>query len=225
MQSAKQTKPYSTSRSYHGKSAEARRRARREKLIAAGIQLIGTQGFASTSLNALCQEAGLTKRYFYESFESMEALLTAAFGSISEALQQHVIRHINAHSQPKAMIEAGFRGFFEYIQAHPEQGRVYLVEALSVHSLRHQLLGSGGGEVSAFLLQTTQQYLPKDAPVAPEILAIIAQGAVGAAVFVGQNWIASDFEQPMEELVTAVSEICFGIAQRLNIPLDRGRHP
>lgn len=221
MQSANQAKSYSTSRSYDGKSAETRRRARREKLIAAGIRLIGTQGYANTSLNALCQEAGLTKRYFYESFESMEALLVAAFGSISTALQQHVIRHIRAHSRPDAMIQTGFRGFFEYIQAHPEQGRVYLIEALSVHSLRSQLLGGGGGEVSAFLLQTTQQYIPEDADVAPEILAIIAQGAVGAAVFVGQNWIASDFEQPIEELVTAVSEICFGIGQRLKIPLDR----
>ena len=97
---------------------------------------------------------------------------------------------------------------------------MFLIEALSVHPARSDLLGNGGGEVSEFLLKTTRQHMKEDA-LAEAVLSAVAQGAVGAAIFVGQNWIASGYQQPIEELVQAVSEICFGIGERLNISLDK----
>ncbi len=221
MKDAKTAKSYRVTGKYDGRSADARRTERRQLLLETAIRLIGRQGYATVSLNAICGNAGLTKRYFYESFDGVEALLTEAFRQISTELQQHVIRQITGQKTPADMISAGLRAFFEYIQAHPERGRVYLVEALAVTSLRADLLGRGGGDLSPFLLATTQQFIATDT-VSKSVLTVMAQGTIGAAIFVGQNWIASNYQQPIDELVQGVSEICLGIAQRLNIPLQAG---
>ncbi|MDP1775656.1 MAG: TetR family transcriptional regulator, partial [Moraxellaceae bacterium] len=45
-------------RKYGGKDALARQKERKDKLLAAGIKLIGREGFAATSIDAICAEAG-----------------------------------------------------------------------------------------------------------------------------------------------------------------------
>src|SRR4029077_5184552 len=55
-------------RAYGGVSAEDRIAARRAKLLDAGLELFGTRGYATTGVKDVCREAGLTDRYFYESF-------------------------------------------------------------------------------------------------------------------------------------------------------------
>ena len=64
----------SRGRPYAGASREARERARRERIIAAGIELFGTVGYRAATVGAVCETAGLNKRYFYESFATLEDL-------------------------------------------------------------------------------------------------------------------------------------------------------
>ncbi len=210
---------YQVTRTYDGRSAEERRSERRDILLETGIRVIGSEGYSSISLNILCSEAGLTKRYFYESFKSVGELLRQAFQRISAEIQQEVITQIGNQESPDKMIKAGFQAFFEYLRSNPERARVFLIEALSITDARTNLFASGGGAVADFLLSTTHQFVTDDR-IPKSVMTIMAQGAIGAAIFVGQNWIASECEQPVEELVQGVSEICFGIARQLNIPLD-----
>ncbi len=46
----------------------------RERLLEAGLKLVRTQGFAGTSVEQLCTEAGVTKGAFFHHFTSKEAL-------------------------------------------------------------------------------------------------------------------------------------------------------
>ena len=46
----------------------------RDKLLEAGVKLVRRQGFAGTSLEQLCAEAGVTKGAFFHHFASKEAL-------------------------------------------------------------------------------------------------------------------------------------------------------
>jgi len=61
-------------RSFKGMSLEERQAERRERLMEAGLQAYGTQGFFSVTVRDICIEAKLTERYFYESFKNSEAL-------------------------------------------------------------------------------------------------------------------------------------------------------
>ena len=46
----------------------------RDKLLEAGVKLVRQQGFAATSVERLCTEAGVTKGAFFHHFASKEAL-------------------------------------------------------------------------------------------------------------------------------------------------------
>ncbi|NLR72250.1 TetR/AcrR family transcriptional regulator [Novosphingobium sp. ERN07] len=59
----------------------------REKLLEAAVKLIRSNGFAATSVDQLCAEAGVTKGAFFHHFASKEALGVAAadYWSVSTA--------------------------------------------------------------------------------------------------------------------------------------------
>ena len=52
----------------------------RDKLLEAGLKLVRRQGFAGTSVDQLCGEAGVTKGAFFHHFASKEALGVALAG-------------------------------------------------------------------------------------------------------------------------------------------------
>ena len=56
----------------------------REKLLEAAVKLVRSKGFAATSVDDLCGEAGVTKGAFFHHFPSKEALGIAAAGHWSK---------------------------------------------------------------------------------------------------------------------------------------------
>lgn len=62
-------------RRYGGKSADQRRAERRAQLVEAALEIWQQQGWAAVTMRGVCAQAGLTDRYFYESFADRDALL------------------------------------------------------------------------------------------------------------------------------------------------------
>ncbi len=72
-------------RRYGGRSAQERAEDRRSRLVEAAITVLAAQGERAT-MTAICQQAGLTERYFYESFANREAALVAALERVSDEI-------------------------------------------------------------------------------------------------------------------------------------------
>ena len=70
-------------RTYGGQSSGERQAERKERLIRAAIATYGEQGYRHTTVSDVCRMAGLTPRYFYESFVNSEALLIAAYKAVT----------------------------------------------------------------------------------------------------------------------------------------------
>jgi AcrR family transcriptional regulator len=83
-------------RPYGGVSAEDRSAERRRRLLDAGLELFGTKGIAATTIADVCAQAGLTKRYFYESFATIDELAGAVFGDVTAGLVEQVAPAIAA---------------------------------------------------------------------------------------------------------------------------------
>ncbi|EHN09697.1 Transcriptional regulator TetR family [Patulibacter medicamentivorans] len=71
-------------RPYRGISADERRAQRRAQLLDAALDVIGDVGLAGLTMTAVCARAGLTERYFYESFRDRDALIRAMTDEVAD---------------------------------------------------------------------------------------------------------------------------------------------
>jgi AcrR family transcriptional regulator len=69
---------------YGGRSAEERRAERRERMLAAGLELYGTQGYAAATVERLCELAGLSTRQFYEEYDHRNQVLLDLYDEVND---------------------------------------------------------------------------------------------------------------------------------------------
>ena len=82
---------------YGGRTAAERHQARRTQLLAAALELAGQGGWSAVTVRGVCDSAGLTSRYFYESFRTREELALALFDQLVEETMAVVL-----HALPDA---------------------------------------------------------------------------------------------------------------------------
>lgn len=205
-------------RSYAGKDASTRQAERRDKLLRAAITLFGRQGFAATSIDAVCAEAGLTKRYFYESFTSSDDLLIEAYRAATRDLMQSILAAAAPHRQDaRALVHAGVVQVFTFVRENPDEARLIMIEAMSVRSQLGRVYGKSYGEFVHLLVAFTKPFLPDDSPD-DTVLAVLARGATGAMIHLCQGWMATDYQQPIDELINGTEIMLGGLGQQLGIP-------
>ncbi|WP_156687507.1 TetR/AcrR family transcriptional regulator [Mycobacterium sp. Marseille-P9652] len=68
-------------RPYRGVDAAQRLATRRNRLLAAGLDLLGAEqhDFSAVTVRSVCGQAGLAARYFYESFADKDEFISAVF--------------------------------------------------------------------------------------------------------------------------------------------------
>src|SRR5699024_6797678 len=120
----------SRGRPYAGASREAREHARRERIIAAGIELFGTDGYRPATVGAVCETAGLNKRHFYESFATLDALLCAVYPRVVAAPRTAVLAS-DGESAPEVLRDF-IAASLDWAQANPVEAKVHLFEVLGV---------------------------------------------------------------------------------------------
>ncbi len=199
--------PRHAGRAYKGVSTEERRAERRQKLIDAAMVVYGRAGYHGASVKAICAEAGLTERYFYESFENGQALLAAAYLSVMERLTAEVLAAVAALPAPDlgAATRAVLTTYYSLLRDNPNDARVFLVEILGVSPAMDTLYWDSIRAVSLAVLR----FVPDaDTVIAARALDLdlFADGLVGAVVQIALGWVRSGYAAPVETVVeTAVA--------------------
>ncbi len=204
------------SRRYRGQSAEDRQRERRQRLVEAGLRVFGGQGYHGATVRGLCAEAGLTERYFYESFANSEDLLCAVYEHVIAVQEARVLTAMQGvPAVPEAMIEAGLAALFSLAREQPATARIQFVEVLGV-SPRVDALYRQTIERFALLMRQLYFALPdttgRNRGIDRDTLTV---GLVGAVVGIAARWLLMGFAQPQEEVVAAAAAIFRGAAAEL----------
>lgn len=141
-------------RVYGGISAQDRREQRRTALIESGLRLFGTDGYLNVPVKRICDDAGLTQRYFYESFNDREALLDAVYrhcvADLRESTSLAAVEYLagvpdipEGGAVPEAHIaglaRAAFGAFLSSLTVDPRRARVLLIEVVGVSPALEQL--------------------------------------------------------------------------------------
>ncbi len=82
-------------RPFRGVSADERRDLRRNQLLEACLEIVGTTGMAATTIEAVSRQAGLSKRYFYESFRTRDELFVALAERLLAEITGHILDSIS----------------------------------------------------------------------------------------------------------------------------------
>lgn len=130
-------------RSYRGVKADQRRDQRRERLLEAGLDLLGTEGWRATTMTAVCARAELTERYFYENFAHRDELLLAVLDRIAGQIRDVALRALSRPGgDPQTKAEAAIGAFVDLLTDDPRIGRVAMLESAAepLRARRHELL-------------------------------------------------------------------------------------
>ena len=187
-------------RPYGGISAEQRVAERRERLVEAGLEEFGTRGVRSTGVKDVCGRAGLTDRYFYESFEDSSELFTAVFDRATAHLFEVAVGALSeasatAEAQARAVIEAYVRALAD----DPRVARVVFVEAPSAGPEVELHMRTTLRRFAQLVVLSARPYLPADMP--DEVLRFGAMALVGAIERLMIEWQDGELALSIEQII------------------------
>lgn len=201
-----------TGRIYRGAGPAERQDERRARLVDAAVEVFGTTGYRSATVDRVCAEAGLTKRYFYESFESSEALLLAAYRHSIDRLHESMIGGATAGSPADldAIVRGGLTAFFGTIEDDPRLARVAFFEILGISATVDTAYQAAIRRFVDTLLTLAEPAFATSTQTRADREAL-AEGIVGAVLMIAQHWVVSGLTRPRASvtrtahtLVTAV---------------------
>ena len=189
-------------RTYGGVSAEDRVAGRRERLLDAGLECFGTQGYAATGVKDVCRTAGLTDRYFYESFRDGRALFLAVFDEVTDTLFATVAEAVAA-AGPRAedQLRAAIGTFLSALADDPRRARIVFEEAAAAGPEAADHMHSALRRFTSLV----EAYLPDGTPP------ILALSLVGTLERLVVEWRAG----ALDDDVATLTEHCVALYLRL----------
>lgn len=150
---------------WSGVPLESRHALRRDNLVAAGVQLLGGAGGPALTVRAVCRHAGLTERYFYESFADREHFVRAVYDDVCT----RAMATLTSAQTPREAVEQ----FVELMVDDPVRGRVLLLAPAVEPALTRS-----GAEWMPNFIELLQRKLSRI--VDPVLQKLVATSLIGA---------------------------------------------
>jgi AcrR family transcriptional regulator len=205
-----------TRRAYGGVPAEQRQAQRREALLGAALDIIGTQGHARLTVAGLCSRAGLNERYFYESFASLDDVLVAVYdGVIAELTTAIVTALAAAPDETRAKARAAITAAVELLTDDSRKSRVVFAEPLAAPVLNSRRAQVARTFLALIVGQAQEFFGPATA------LRVGSWGDVAAAHLLGglaetlTAWLRGDLAITREELIERSTELFVLVAEHV----------
>jgi len=197
---------------YRGVSAAERTADRRRRLMEATLDVWATSG-TKVTMTAVCASAGLTERYFYESFANLDEALGAVLDAIAVEIEERVQAAADAAEAagagPAERVRASVLAFVSLLQEDPRKGRVAIIEAGALPALRPRR--------TALL----RHFAHRSAEDATEVMGLqvptASEGEIGGLLFIGgmaeliTAWLDGVLEATPEEMVDAATRMYLGL--------------
>lgn len=149
----------SAGRLWQGQTPDAREADRRQRLVEAGIELVGTQGVAALTMRAACREAAVGPRYFYELFTGREDLLEAVYDAVVDRIRGPIL-DAATRAVERDGVAAGILAAFDtavaVVEDDPRIGRVLFRESAADDTLRPRSQAA----MPAFVLDVITELVP-----------------------------------------------------------------
>jgi AcrR family transcriptional regulator len=196
-------------RPYGGVSAEVRVGQRRERLLEAGLEEFGTRGVLATGVKDVCRRAGLTDRYFYESFRDGSALFVEVFDRATAHLFELVAGALaSAPATPEAQTRAVIEAYVHALADDPRIARVVFVEAPSAGPEVERHMRTTLRAFARLVETGTRQWAPAGMP--DDALRFGAVALVGAIERLMIEWQVGELGLSIEQIIEYLVGLMLG---------------
>lgn len=174
----------------------------------AAYELLGSDGWTGTTVRGVCQSAHLNPRYFYESFDSLEALFIAVFDRLVLEATHDAVRAVTAAGpDPAARAVAVIDASIRYVTADPKRARILFVEALGNERVGRRRLDT---------LHATAEFLERNAwrqtGLADDRIGMVASHlVVGGLTELVVSWLDGRLAVTLDELVEDAAALMVAI--------------
>jgi len=199
---------------YGGKSAAERRALRREKLLAAGLELHGTEGYAAASIERICELAGLSTRQFYEEFDHRDQVLIDLYDEVNDrttaAVTEVVTRALE--EQPRIDIRELIRRTLEtYIKITTDDPRWAQLVYATIVGVNPQIEQHRQEHLNAIATRLCELaddcadrgYIPR------QDFGLTMRAFTGAVHGLVHDWCQSDPRPPLEDVTETLTHMLF----------------
>ncbi|GAA2208205.1 TetR/AcrR family transcriptional regulator [Nonomuraea monospora] len=190
-------------RPYRGEPAEQRRARRRAALLEAGLDVLGTGGWAAATVRGVCARAGLNDRYFHESFTDLDALLLAVVDD--QAAQATGLITAVAAKAPRRLrprAAAVVSAIVDFLAADPRRARVLAYEFPAsplLQERRRQIIATLAG----IYIEQARELLD-EVPLSETDLRMTALTVVSGLWELLSAWLRGDVDTGRDHLVDYV---------------------
>jgi AcrR family transcriptional regulator len=196
-----------------------RQAERRRILVDAGFELLGTVGVAGTTVRGVCEAAHLNPRYFYESFEDLDALLVAVFDRTAEDGLRVILDAVAATegTDPLATTRAVMDGFLRFITEDQRRAQVLYVAGLGNEALARRRLDAMLGMADLFASGGASGGGPAavGAATAPgdPVVKVAASMVVGGMSELVITWLEGRVDMTLDQLIDDASILFVALGQ------------
>lgn len=126
-------------RGRHGLPRELVARSQRERLLAAVVRVTAANGYESTSVADVLEEAGVGRESFYELFEDKKDCLLAARGILVDDLSATVAEAYNQPGPWADRVRSALAAMLDWLAADPAAAKVVFVELAAIGTASREL--------------------------------------------------------------------------------------
>lgn len=168
---------------------------RRDELITAGVALLGCAEGPSLTVRAVCRAAGLTERYFYESFADRDEFVRAVYDDVCTRAMSTLM----TAETPRDAVER----FVALMVDDPTRGRVLLL-APAVEPV----LTRSGAEWMPSFIELLQHKLTRITD--PALATMVATGLIGALTALFTAYLNGRLSATREQFIDYCVEMLLG---------------
>ena len=198
-----------------GLDPEQRQAERHRLVLAAALELFGTQGYAKSSIESLCQTAGVGTNSFYDLFSSKQDVLVALYDELTNGLRDAVAEAYVEHREDEDPIRPPVSAFVHGAVDDPRVARVAFIESAgvspTVEAHRRETrdrfvagLEAIGTDLRATAGTTDVDVADQEGP-APRRNAV---AIVGAIIEMTVDWLNDPEPDPLERLIDDIAHHC-----------------
>ncbi|MER7277086.1 TetR/AcrR family transcriptional regulator [Dactylosporangium sp. NPDC000244] len=200
-------RPSGRGETYGGQSREERAADRRERLVAAAVQLFAGRDYDDVTVADVCTLAKVSKRYFYDHFADRDALVLTLHREVNGWLLTEVAaaaphRADGLYAALRPMLAALVRLLAE----HPERARIVYINAPRMELRRRGVLREEAELFGRVLAPLAPKLRADTVRYERTVLALIA--GISEVLI---DWVWHDMRDPAEPLVDHLTGLCVAL--------------